>query len=85
MRHAATSYMGHLKSRKQRLRNWVKNSAKQPSWQDRTREGYGRYDFSLFSRIWLSAVDLVTQSLILLSGGGGRVVDSFAFPVKKGF
>ena len=38
----------------------------------RSREGYGRYDFPLFSRIWVSTVDLGTQSSILLSGGGGR-------------
>ena len=38
----------------------------------RSREGYGRYDFPVFSRIWVSTVELVTQSSILLSGGGGR-------------
>ena len=39
---------------------------------DRSCEGYGRYDFPVSSRIWVSTVDLATQSLILLSGGGGR-------------
>ena len=38
----------------------------------RSREGYGRYDFPVFSRIWGSTVELVTQSSILRSGGGGR-------------
>ena len=38
----------------------------------RSREGYGRYDFPVFSRIRVSTVDLATQSSILLSGGGGR-------------
>ena len=38
----------------------------------RSREGYGRYDFSVFPRIWVSTVDLATQSSILLSGSGGR-------------
>ena len=37
-----------------------------------SREGYGRYDFPVFSRISVSTVDLGTQSSILLSGGGGR-------------
>ena len=38
----------------------------------RSREGYGRYDFPVFSRMWVSTVELVTQSSTLLSGGGGR-------------
>ena len=38
----------------------------------RSCEGYGRYDFSYVSRIWVSTVELGTQSSILLSGGGGR-------------
>ena len=46
-----------------------------PPWRPifgRSREGYGRYAFPVFSRIWVSTVDLGTQSSILLSGGGGR-------------
>ena len=46
-----------------------------PPWRPnfgRSCEGYGRYDFPVFSRIWVSTVDLGTQSSILLSGGGGR-------------
>ena len=36
------------------------------------RESYGKYDLPVFSRIWVSTVDLGSQSSILLSGGGGR-------------
>ena len=37
-----------------------------------SRKSYGRYDFPVFSRIWVSTVDFQAQSSILLSGGGGR-------------
>ena len=46
-----------------------------PPWRPnfgRSREGYGRYAFPVFSRIWVSTGDLGTQSSILLSGAGGR-------------
>ena len=45
-----------------------------PRWTNfgQSREGYGRCDFPLFSRIWVSTVYLGTQSSILLSSGGGR-------------
>ena len=42
----------------------------------RSREGYGRYDFPVFSRIWVSTVDLGTQS------SRAEVVDSSAFPAE---